>query len=169
MLKINFYLDSDDDRLLPGLESYKKIWELEGEKITETIESISGLKFKEKLINSIIFRSVSHSHPLSLNADFVEERKKANLIHELCHRITVGRTTLFYPKMEPLEFTLNSHKAIDLILYDILTELYGEDYAKGQVELESTFRDTAKDAWDWALSFTKEERKSKFKEILLNE
>lgn len=169
MLKINFYPDSDrEDRLKTtekGVKEYKKIWKQEGEKIVKTIEKVSGLKFKEKTINSVVYVGSlpSRSIPLSLKADYSLERKKGILIHELCHRLMSGNKIWFDIKKR--NFSLEVHKAIYLILYDIWLNLYGKNFAKANLDYESKSA-LYKKAWEWALSFNKEERSKRFRKII---
>jgi hypothetical protein len=67
---------------------------------------------------------------------------------------------------ERFEVTLKVHKALDLILYDIWADLYGENFAQSMVAIESNFSDLSyKKAWQWALSLSREGRAEKFKEL----
>lgn len=60
---------------------------------------------------------------------------------------------------ERFEVTLKVHKALDLILYDIWADLYGENFAESMVAIESNFSDLSyKKAWQWALSLNRKER-----------
>lgn len=166
MIKINFIRDSDrKDRLEKinnAINEYKEIWNKEGEKIVNSMEKISKLKFKENNINAIVFISSlsSRSFPLSLSANYPKERMPELIIHELCHRLLSGnKIRIDFNKGD--DITLEIHKVLNLILYDIWEDLYGKEYADKSVEAESH-----KKAWKWALSFTKEERAQKFKELI---
>ncbi len=159
MLIINFYPDSDKKELTEAVEEYKKIWLDEADKIVESIKKVSGLSFVEKEINAIVFEGRPHSPPLSLKASYPHATKKASLIHELCHRLLDGNG-LSLPRGQNSSL---EHKNLDLILYDIWADLYGQQFADKQVALESKRVQLYKDAWDYALSFTKDERKSEFK------
>ena len=60
------------------------------------------------------------------------------------------------------------HKHIDLILYDIYVELYGENFAKKEIAYEISLWtgkgiSPYKIAWDWVLSMTKEKRQKIWK------
>lgn len=55
MLNIKFYPDSDRPELEKATREYQKIWEKEGKRIVEVMERISGLKFKERLINVLVY------------------------------------------------------------------------------------------------------------------
>ena len=52
---------------------------------------------------------------------------------------------------------------IDLILFDTLVDIWGEEFAKEAVKLESSRAPYYKGAWNWALAFSKEGRKAKFR------
>jgi hypothetical protein len=66
MLQINFHPEADIPRFIEAAEEYKKIWGEDGEKIKETIEKISGFKFKADIYNAIILdNKPSASYPLT--------------------------------------------------------------------------------------------------------
>ena len=62
-LTINFYPDSDDPRFIAAASEYTDIWTADGDRIFSTIERISGLRFKERYINAVVFADPSLSHP----------------------------------------------------------------------------------------------------------
>ncbi len=170
MLKINFYPESDNPEFEKASKEYAKLWEEEGAGIQKTIENISGLRFKEKNINALVFDNVSYSVPLQLTASITLERKRGALVHELCHRIVVGNKIKVKSGKSYNSWILAIHKHIDLILYDIWVDLYGENFAKREIKYEISLWDGKgispyKVAWDWALSMTKEERAREFKKI----
>jgi hypothetical protein len=159
MLSISFKPDTDTPGLHTAVEEYKKVWSENGGRIKETIESITGIRFKELDILATVLEGKSRSHPLTLRSNITLDRKKATLIHELCHRIIKENRNL----PQKLE-SLGNHKELGLILYDIWEMLYGADFAKKSVESEFEHQALYKEAWYWALSFDKEERAKKFKE-----
>ena len=162
MVQIKFYPDCDKTESLEAVNEYQGIWDKEGERIINAIEARSGLKFVENYINAIVFEGVSHSEPLSLRASYTYEVKKGTIVHELLHRLLSGNKVI--PVAEnKREQALVSHKQLNLILYDIWAELYGEEFAKNNVEVEADRADVYKEAWKWALSFEKVERSEKFK------
>jgi hypothetical protein len=55
MLKINFLPDSDLDDVTEAVTDYEHIWSLDGGKIIQVWESMSGYKFKETFINAVIY------------------------------------------------------------------------------------------------------------------
>jgi hypothetical protein len=63
------------------------------------------------------------------------------------------------------------HKHIDLILYDIWVDLYGEKFAKEEIDYEISLWNGKgispyKTAWDWALKMIKQERRQEFQKYL---
>ena len=142
MLNINFLPDSDREDLSvqinKGVEEYAKIWERDGGQIIKAFENISGLKFQEKEINAIVYVSIlnARSFPLSLKADLKTDIKKGLLIHELCHRLLSGNH-IRIKNINYRDFSLEVHKLLDLILYDILAEVYGKELADKMVRWES--------------------------------
>lgn len=170
-MEINFYPDSDNKDFEKAAEEYEKIWKEQGEKITSTIEKISGLKFKEKIINAVVYKYVSFSHPLSLQADVPTNLKATTLIHELCHRLLAGNE--IWPKVgrDHPDHRLEQHKLLNLILYGTLLELFGKDITNKEIAYEISLWNHKgispyKIAWDWVLAMTKEERQKEFKKYL---
>lgn len=164
-LKITFYPDSDQPEFLKASKEYQHIWDEDGERIIETIERVSSLRFLEKFINAIVFEGISRSHPFCLRASYKEEHKKSTIIHELCHRLSVGNHIVIKDE-RGLTSSLENHRILNLILYDIWSDLYGEEFAKEAALIESKRQQFYKDAWDYALGFNRETRAMKFAEII---
>lgn len=166
MLKINFYPDSDGTEYVRAASEYQKIWGEEGQRVIKIIEKVSGFKFKEKFINAIIFEGVSSSHPFALRASYPQDIKRARLVHELCHRIIHGNN-IKIESSKPEEKSLEIHKCLDLILYDIWVELWGKEFTNRSVKWESALTPMYKQAWNWTLTLDKNKRSKKFKKFLL--
>ncbi|MBP9778865.1 MAG: hypothetical protein KBD25_06770 [Rickettsiaceae bacterium] len=167
MLKINFYPDYDSHTIQLAANEYSKIWQEDGAKITEIIETISKIKFIEHEINAIIFEGRSYSNPLQLRTSYSLETKRCALTHELCHRICkANKLTLVNHNDTAL---LGAHKVIFLILFDVIKELYGIDIAKNNVRLESQYSTEYNKAWEWSLSKTPEERAAIFYSLIPKE
>jgi len=164
MININFYPESDKEEYVSAAKEYSEIWKKDGIKIFNAIENFSGLKFKTKLINAVTFEGPSYSLPLRLRSSYPESHKKATLIHELCHRILVDNYFYIFDNKNLSE---DIHKIIYLFLYDIWVDLLGKKIANESKDVEIGYGDTTyKNAWGWALSFDKEARKLKFKEMV---
>ena len=167
-MKINFYPECDNPEFEKAAKEYQKIWEKDGTKITTTIERVSGLKFKEKVINAIVQKYVSYSSPLRLQANVPIKLKATTLTHELCHRALTGNDIKNKVLWNHPSYTLELHKVLDLILYDILIDLFGQETADEEIKYEVSLWDGKdispyKIAWDWALQMSREKRQKEFK------
>ena len=139
---------------------YEDIWAREGQKITAAMEAASGLKFENRTVKAIVLEAVSSSGyknlPMRLRASYSLETKKATLIHELGHRL---QSDLFHRDED-------DHKYLFLWLYDVWVTLYGREFADEQVAVEKSRGRMYPAAWDFALSFTAEQRAAKWKETM---
>lgn len=161
-MHITFHPESDYLDLSSSIKEFEEIWKAEGEKIVKVWEQNTGLKFKETVINAIVFDGISHSHPLSLRYNYDLNRKKSVLVHELGHRILYKRVRGMGKASSE-----DHHKFLFLVLYEVFVELYGEAFAEDAVLWDSNLpRDEYKIAWEWALKFPKDERKKMFNEII---
>lgn len=166
MLNIAFHPDSDLQEFDNAIKEYERIWEEEGERIVRVWQEKTGLRFQETVINATVFDGKSHSHPLSLRFNIPSERKKSVLVHELGHRLLYDRG-----KELPKD-TLENHKRLYLVLYDVLVALYGKQSADAAVawdrELASKYpgNEHYVSAWDYALQLKPEERKFEFEKII---
>ncbi len=114
------------------------------------------------MINALTFEGISYSVPMRLRSSYNSSRKEAALIHELIHRLLMDNNFWFKQK----NFTEELHRAVDLILYDIWVDLLGKDGAEDNKEVEIGYGNPDyKRAWEWTLSFSKEERAKKFQEM----
>jgi hypothetical protein len=162
-LTVNFSPESD--KYAQATAEYQVIWSSEGKRILEAMESVAGLKFTEKSISVIVYEGVSWSgfgdRPMKLRASYPLDTKKATLIHELGHRLIIP---IRIPKEKP---ELDEHRVLFLFLYDIWEKLYGKEFADKQVEVEKKRKGTYdyESAWKWALSLSKAERATQFKEL----
>lgn len=162
MLNITFIPESED--FSRAAKAYADIWGNDGKRLIENIEKAVGKKFKEINIEGTVFEGISQSNPLKLRASYDDNTKKATLVHELLHRISAEYMFKLPDKNEDL--SLGLHKQIDLVLYDLWTELYGREFADEQVTIESKRTPVYKEAWDWALSFHAHDRQKLFNDLL---
>jgi hypothetical protein len=160
MLKINFHPECDIPRFIEGAQEYEKIWKEDGEKITKTIESISGFQFRAEEYNAIILdNKPSGSYPLILLSSYSLEKKQSTLVHELTHKALRRNEAMKQSELE-------NHKVLNLVLYDIWTELYGSEFADNAIKGEAIWSDIYKESWDWAMAFSKEERRDEYKKYV---
>jgi hypothetical protein len=159
-VKVSF--SPEADKYAQATKEYQAIWNDEGRRIVEAMEHVSGLKFKEKEVQVIVFEGVSRSglgnDPMKMRASYPLNIKKATLIHELGHRLIAS-----IPKTKKID----EHRVLFLILYDIWEKLYSKDFADKAVEVEKARKGLYdyESAWKWALSFSREERAAKFKTL----
>lgn len=158
-MKITFIPDSDLQDFSQAVIEYQAIWDQKGDKIVSVWESVTGLTFQESEINAIVFVGYpSHSHPLAMRADLASERRESVLVHELGHRLLFQRMVLEEKN------SLENHKVLFLVLHEIFEKLFGPEKTKEIIEWDKNLpRPEYKQAWEWALSFSKEERLSEFK------
>lgn len=162
MITIRFIPIFEDEEFIDAVSEYQEIWNTEGTKITDAFKNIVGLSLVENRIAVVVYEGVSFSgrtpdDMMKLRASYDADVKKGTLIHELSHRL------LFNLKKRPEG---DEHPIINLFLYDVWVELYGEDFANNMVEIEKTRDERYLKAWDFALSLSKEERKEKFASFL---
>ena len=158
MVAIHFHPESD---LTPDLAiaaaDYQQIWDREGPRIVDRLETLTGLRFMESFIHAIVFERPSCPHPLCLRASYPKDVKLGTLIHELCHRLISGnRGRLGLPP--PRDMTEETHRLIDLFLFDTWSDLYGEEFARNQVAIESERQAFYATTWTWALMMDRRER-----------
>ena len=159
-VQLQFTADSPDHA--KAAAEYEQIWAAEGGRIIQALEDESGLRFNENNIQVIVLEEASSSGfraiPMRLRASYPSDEKKATLIHELGHRL---QGHLFKKDEE-------SHPYLFLFLYDVWTQLYGQEFADQQVKVESARKGLYdyESAWKDALQLTQAERKAKWQEFL---
>ena len=157
-LRIEFQPDSD--QFSNAAHEYETIWAREGARITASMEAASGLKFEDREVKALVLEVSSSSgykeKPMQLRASYPLGTKKATLIHELGHRL---QSDLFHQDED-------DHKYLFLWIYDVWVQLYGREFADAQVVVEKQRGRMYPAAWDFALSFTPEQRAAKWKETL---
>lgn len=136
-MQVNFYPEWDDPVLIHAAETYQRIWaELEVPAV-RSLERVTGFRFKETQLNVLVFEGVSRSHPLILRASYPDDIKAACLVHELGHRL-LDLNGLTHKRDEQAH--VNVHKLLNLILFDVYVELFGEQQALEVVVWESNLR-----------------------------
>jgi hypothetical protein len=157
-MQINFYPESDNNpEYITAAEEYAKIWKDNGDIFLKALEKRSGLKFKTKLLNAIVFDGISYSTPLRLRYSYESDYKKAVLMHELSHRLLMDNKFII-PRAP--DATEQVHKIIDTFLYDAWVDVLGEEIADKAKEKELSYNNQPYiNAWNWTMSFSEEERK----------
>jgi hypothetical protein len=157
---LRIVFEPDSDRFADAAREYTELWARDAAKITAAMEAASGLKFEDREVRAIVLEVSSDSgykeKPMHLRASDPPDTKKAALIHELGHRL---QADLFHRGEE-------EHKYLFLWIYDIWVKLYGREFADAQVAVERQRGRMYPAAWDFALSFTAEQRASKWKDTV---
>jgi uncharacterized protein (DUF433 family) len=135
----------------PAAAEYRAVWSSEGSRIVAAMERFSGLRFQETRIPVRVVAGPSSSgyreEPMRLRATYPEPTKRATLIHELGHRL---QNHLFKRDKD-------DHPALFLWLYDVWIALYGPDFAREQVEVESARKGGRHDyAGMWATALARD-------------
>lgn len=162
--RVSMTFTPQDQTFEAAAEEYQQRWIEEGSRIIDEMERESGLTFPENHVNAVVFEGVSQSgsgnSPVYLRASYPPDVKKEVLAHELGHRLIA--------QLRNRPSDLDEHRVLFLFLYDLLERLWGRDFADQQVMVESArtgLYDYAS-AWQWALSLSKEQRASRFAEIV---
>jgi hypothetical protein len=161
---VTFTTEKENQRFSAAAEEYRRIWTEEGEHIIRTMEQVSRLTFPERNIKAEIYEGPSFSGrggaPMRLRASYAADVKKGTLVHELGHRMNAQL------KKRPKD--LDEHRLLFLYLYDLNESLYGKEFADNQVAFEKTLKGLYDydAAWSWALAMSREERSSRFGEVV---
>ena len=162
--KVAMTFTPEDRKFEEAAEAYRRLWAAEGSKIVEAMERVSGLTFRETHIKAVIFEGPSRSGfgdiPMYLRASYPADVKKATLVHENAHRLIA--------QLRNRPTGVDEHRVLFLFLYEVWESLWGKDFAAEQVKVESGRKGLYdyETAWKWALSMSKEERASRFAEIV---
>jgi hypothetical protein len=154
MIQLSFKPVSEEFKL--ATEDYQNIWNKEGEIIIKTFEEVTGLSFKQKSIDVIVYEGPSFSGklntPMKLRASYSTDLKRGTIVHELGHRLIVP----LHNRIEGID----EHRTLNLFLYDVWVKLYGEEFANEMVSAESkrTGLYDYKTAWKWFGVLSKSEK-----------
>lgn len=165
IVEIRFHPESENPALVLATAEYRRLWEAHGAKVVEELAAATGLRFAEPTLDAVVFEGMSQSHPLRLRASYDHETKLATLIHELAHRLVHGHARRSVAS-DRHDQARQSHELIDLFLFDVWAELYGEAFAKRQVEVESRRRSLYREAWQATLALDRASRAAKLRGLL---
>lgn len=159
-MDISFRPAANDPGLVAAAAEYERLWRSDGERIVETLGRLTGLRFPEQQLEAIVLEGVSRSHPLRLRASYDSETKRGTLVHELAHRL-IDRA-----RVPGHRSSVQEHELIDLFLFDAWSDLYGEGFARRQVEVESQRRPIYEEAWKLTLTFDRQGRAARLRSLL---
>jgi hypothetical protein len=164
-VEIRFHPESEEPALVIATAEYRRLWDAHGDKVVEELAAATGLRFAEATLDAVVFEGMSQSHPLRLRASYDGETKLATLIHELAHRLVHGHARQGVDPDGP-DQQRQSHELIDLFLFDVWADLYGEAFARRQVDTESQRRSLYRDAWHVTLELDRASRAAKLRSLL---
>jgi hypothetical protein len=161
-VEIEFVAQSAADRW--DTRTYGAIWAEYGERIVSAFEAVTCLPFAEPRIGAVVAEDVSHSggpgHPMQLRGSYTRAMKQATLVHELGHRH-------LWQLAERLD-GVDGHMTLYLVLDEVWTRVWGEQFAKERVADESGWRASYDygPAWSWSRSLPRSERARLWNELL---
>jgi hypothetical protein len=143
------------------VKEYKAIWESEGDRIVNALEAATGLRLEAGPIRAVVCECTSYSGyretPMQLRASYPDATKRGTLVHELSHRLI----TDVAPE------SVDQHQVIFLFVYDVWVELWGKEFADGQVVVESGRRGyDYESAWREALAHGATGRRERWRALL---
>lgn len=162
-MKLTFRSDSPDPDLAAAAVEYEALWAEHGDRIVRCLEDLTRLPFPEAELTASVYEGPSGSHPLRLRASYDRETKLGTLVHELAHRLTADR-------VRPIggDPTRAAHEVIDLFLFDAWSALFGETFARRQVEVESRRRPVYAEAWRAVLELDPATRARRLRSLVLD-
>ena len=135
-VSIDFVSQHKNQNFDAATDEYRRIWAAEGSRVIEAMERITTRKFPEKHVDAAIYEGTSFSgrggRPMTLRASYTADVKKGTLVHELAHRMDAQL------KNRPQD--LDEHRLLFLYLYDFYENLYGREFADGQVAFGRTLK-----------------------------
>lgn len=151
-----------EPRFAPAAADYRAIWDQDGARIVAALEAATGLTFPPTPIEMIVRAGAPMTaydgRTIRLRADYSPNYKRATLVHELGHRLSF---------LLPRTAELDDHRLLDLFLYDVWTDLYGQAFADRMVAIERRIpgRYDYDAAWTWTLAMTREERQARLRAL----
>ncbi|WP_376691222.1 hypothetical protein [Wenzhouxiangella sp. EGI_FJ10409] len=131
-LEVEFVADPEVHR--PAAEEYREIWREDGARILEALRDATGVRLREKHIRIIVYEGISRSgragRPMYLRASYPASTKRATLVHELAHRYLV--------RLDSETIYSDIHFPLSLLLFQVWSDLWGEDFARTQASVESS-------------------------------
>ena len=159
-LKVNFTASAE--AFGAATEEYRDIWAQEGSRIVAAMERATGLHFEPGPIEVSVYEGTSYSgekggRPMLLRASYQAETKRGTLVHELAHRLAAD-----------VPFKGDHHELIFLFVYDVWVDLWGQEFADGQVKIEGLRKGIVDydSIWKRTLALPSAERARRLREII---
>jgi hypothetical protein len=159
-LKVNFTASAE--AFGAATEEYRDIWAQEGSRIVAAMERATGLRFEPGPIEVSVYEGTSYSgerggRPMLLRASYQTETKRGTLVHELAHRLAAD-----------VPFKGDHHELIFLFVYDVWVDLWGQEFADGEVKVEGLRKGIVDydGIWKRTLAVPAAERARRLREII---
>ena len=149
--------------LTPAADHYRLLWEAEGVRIVAALEEVTGIAFPVTPIEVMIGNSppmmAYDRRTMRLRPGRSDDYRLGTLVHELGHRLAMEL---------PHTAELDDHRLLYLFLYDVWTDLYGQEFADRMVRIERRIPGPYDydAAWSWALAMTREQRQARLRALL---
>lgn len=166
MLHITFIAEANDQKLMEAEVAYERVWASHGASIITAYEAVTGFDFPVSTLHAVIHHDISQSNPLKFQAHTEDSYRIGDMIHELGHIAIVNGPTVKYIPDEADDELTRTHKVLYLILYDVLIQVMGRDFADWEIEREKHFSQPYATAWNWALAKDHQERQSMFRQLV---
>jgi hypothetical protein len=159
--------------LLLETAQYQREWKANSRKILRAFREVTDLDFQQRVITAYVYEDNKGDagkpyYPMHLPSDYSSQQTKSiTIIHELAHRLLGGNALepvalgLIPNQAEPHpDYQEYEHRHTYLFEYDVVEKALGSEYASLCNEEEERYNiDGPHDrAWEWAMSFTYEER-----------
>ncbi|MDX1394897.1 MAG: hypothetical protein R3195_10910 [Gemmatimonadota bacterium] len=163
---IELAFTASDPQLEEATVEYRELWAAEGDEIVRALERWSGLEFAVDRVPVEVMEGPSWAGTASMGmrASYPPETKRGTLAHELGH-ILIGD---LIPEDEEGEPVYDHHAFMYLFLYEAWIDLWGQEFADGQVAVESRRRgiNDYEGKWRAALAMTAAERRAELESLI---
>lgn len=165
-------LNPTNIKYTPQVDEYNRIWESYGQRVTDSFFKLTGMDFKvTQIVANVGEFERSHSghfkqkgldksdwqsyEPMSLR--YNASNKTITLIHELTHRFMMANNLNLQMRNKfGLAYT---HETLDLLLSEILLDVFNEDMLNQAIKKDITLKDPEyKKSWEWLLGMSREQR-----------
>ena len=133
---------------------YQKIWQEDGARIVDELSRATGVGLDDKRIRVMVREAIGRSgvsgQPMILRASYPKPTRRATLVHELAHRYLI--------QLESDTEYSDVHFPLSLLLYEVWSNLWSEEFARTQAEVGSARSKRYRQAWNRVLSMSDQDR-----------
>jgi len=166
MLEIRFRPDSDEPPIVSAAAEYKRLWEAESEKIVRQFATTTGLTFAVHAMDARVFEGTQPVRPALTSRELRQGNEAFTLIHELAHCLVQGHGARSAGSLDRPDRQRENHELIDLFLFDVWADLYGQTFARRQVDVESRRRPMYRELWAATLTLDRVGRAERLQVLL---